>query len=547
MVGLEGLDWSPLELPSCPVPGDSYGVRQLAQQFESLADDADVQNQHLRSIGGSTSEFWQGPAASEVQKSLGKLPGELDKLVNSYRDAAKALYGYAPRLQQAQDDAFGALQQARVARADLGSAQAQAASASQAVSSTAAGYNQAVAAQNPPPLPPGAPLPPPPSPAEVAQAQAATNQAQAAYNQAQAQQAQAQQAVSAAQNQLDMAKQKAAAAHVEGSRAADGLAAALHEASKAGIPNAHHSFIGGIVHEGESIVSGGVHLVEHAAKDEVQAAEAVGAGIAHGAEAVAHAAGHVLKKLEPVLEVASGVLAAVTVVMGAIEPFVQEIPIVDGVFDAANETLNLAETGVDAALVYDGAPGAKQDLAMDAANVATLGEGAEGQKAAKVFGDGEKAAKAGTRADKTAGAGDKAADGAGRSPDPVPSSTTRPSSAGAKNAGGGASETPQINVSASKYPQSSAHIDDAQAAGKPSELTIDRSGAAARRAQSMRGNPRMPGLDRDEYPPAMFKEGGTGSSVRGINPSDNRGAGSSIGKQCQPYPDGTVVRLQTGP
>jgi hypothetical protein len=31
--------------------------------------------------------------------------------------------------------------------------------------------------------------------------------------------------------------------------------------------------------------------------------------------------------------------------------------------------------------------------------------------------------------------------------------------------------------------------------------------------------------DRDEYPPAMFNEGG-GASVRKINPSDNRGAGA---------------------
>jgi hypothetical protein len=28
---------------------------------------------------------------------------------------------------------------------------------------------------------------------------------------------------------------------------------------------------------------------------------------------------------------------------------------------------------------------------------------------------------------------------------------------------------------------------------------------------------------------AMFREGGAGADIRGINPSDNRGAGSSIG------------------
>jgi hypothetical protein len=77
-------------------------------------------------------------------------------------------------------------------------------------------------------------------------------------------------------------------------------------------------------------------------------------------------------------------------------------------------------------------------------------------------------------------------------------------------------------------------------------VTIDRGGAAARRAESMRGNPRQPGLDRDEYPPAMFEEGGTGSSVRGIDPSDNRGSGSSMGHQCRGLPDGSIIRIVIG-
>ena len=100
-----------------------------------------------------------------------------------------------------------------------------------------------------------------------------------------------------------------------------------------------------------------------------------------------------------------------------------------------------------------------------------------------------------------------------------------------------------ITVSRGRHPQSAQHVDDAQNAGHPTELTIDRHGATQRRRESMRGNPRQPGLDRDEYPPAMFREGGTGSSVRGIDPSDNRGAGSSMGHQARDLPDGTRVRL----
>jgi len=60
----------------------------------------------------------------------------------------------------------------------------------------------------------------------------------------------------------------------------------------------------------------------------------------------------------------------------------------------------------------------------------------------------------------------------------------------------------------------------------------------------MRGHKRQSGTDRDEYPPAMFQEGGSGSSVRNIAPSDNRGAGSCIGHQCRELPDGSRVKLE---
>ena len=73
----------------------------------------------------------------------------------------------------------------------------------------------------------------------------------------------------------------------------------------------------------------------------------------------------------------------------------------------------------------------------------------------------------------------------------------------------------------------------------------DRSGAASRRYDSLRDVDPVPGLDRDEYPPAMFEEGGEGSSVRPITPRDNRGAGACIGAQCRGLPDGTRVKVKT--
>jgi hypothetical protein len=101
----------------------------------------------------------------------------------------------------------------------------------------------------------------------------------------------------------------------------------------------------------------------------------------------------------------------------------------------------------------------------------------------------------------------------------------------------------EISVSSTRFGEAAGHIEEAQAAGQPSILTIDRAGASARRADAMRGVARVPGLDRDEYPPAMFKEGGEGASVRTINPSDNRACGAFIGNQCSGLSNGQTVRI----
>ena len=102
----------------------------------------------------------------------------------------------------------------------------------------------------------------------------------------------------------------------------------------------------------------------------------------------------------------------------------------------------------------------------------------------------------------------------------------------------------KVEVSESKYPEAAGHIKDAQASGQPKELTIDRANAAANRKDAMQGVPTQKGLDRDEYPPAMFKEGGKDASVKHINPSDNRGAGACIGAQCSGLPDGAKVIIE---
>ncbi|MBI2892113.1 MAG: hypothetical protein HYY06_01075, partial [Deltaproteobacteria bacterium] len=112
--------------------------------------------------------------------------------------------------------------------------------------------------------------------------------------------------------------------------------------------------------------------------------------------------------------------------------------------------------------------------------------------------------------------------------------------AGRVRAGGAAGD---VVVPSSRYPETAAHIRDAQAAGHPSVLTIERAGADANRAAAQAGHPRVPGTQLDEYPPAMFREGGAGASTRPVTPRDNMGAGACIGNQCRGLPDGTRVRI----
>ena len=89
-----------------------------------------------------------------------------------------------------------------------------------------------------------------------------------------------------------------------------------------------------------------------------------------------------------------------------------------------------------------------------------------------------------------------------------------------------------LELSRSVYPETAGHISDAIDAGQPNTVTIDRDGPVSQRRRQSTGphrSQRCCGNDLDEWPMAMFSEGGIGASVRSILSSDNRGAGSSIG------------------
>ncbi len=61
------------------------------------------------------------------------------------------------------------------------------------------------------------------------------------------------------------------------------------------------------------------------------------------------------------------------------------------------------------------------------------------------------------------------------------------------------------------------------------------------------GIPTIPGMDRDEYPPAVFAEGGAGASVRHIPLSDNRSAGGQMSAQLAGVPEGRKITMTVGP
>jgi RHS repeat-associated protein len=102
----------------------------------------------------------------------------------------------------------------------------------------------------------------------------------------------------------------------------------------------------------------------------------------------------------------------------------------------------------------------------------------------------------------------------------------------------------EVVIDGKEHPEAAQHAEDAQAAGQPSIVTIDRAGAKDRRKQATQNVPTEQNKDRDEYPPAVSKEGGSGSSIRHINPRDNRGAGASLGNQLRQYKDGAKILIK---
>lgn len=106
-----------------------------------------------------------------------------------------------------------------------------------------------------------------------------------------------------------------------------------------------------------------------------------------------------------------------------------------------------------------------------------------------------------------------------------------------------------VLISRSRHPMAAAHIDHAQRQGQPTVLHIDRPGAKQRRVESTgsvsRHRKPAPHFERDEYPPALVREGGYNANVRYIDRHDNRGAGGALAAQTRHLPNGSRIRILT--
>ena len=101
-----------------------------------------------------------------------------------------------------------------------------------------------------------------------------------------------------------------------------------------------------------------------------------------------------------------------------------------------------------------------------------------------------------------------------------------------------------LQISKSEYPETTRHIQNAIKKGHPDVVTISRKGATDRRKEAIANTKTKKGHDRDEWPMAMFKEGGSGADIEYILPSDNRGAGSSIRAALSGCNDGDTIKIE---
>ena len=137
--------------------------------------------------------------------------------------------------------------------------------------------------------------------------------------------------------------------------------------------------------------------------------------------------------------------------------------------------------------------------------------------------------------------------GGGGAPQPEPSASAGPSGCVRPSA------VQNISFSKTKYPNIRRHFLAALRNGWPRTLVLNRVGAAARRERLLAPYPTRPGLDRDEYPPAVGRGKGPGlergvkprgwrADVRYVPSHENRSHGSTMGIKLRRFCNGTRFR-----
>ena len=112
--------WEPLA-ESDPVPGDPAAVAGLVHRLDATAEVMRDQTERMRGIDAKS--FWEGEAAEQFARHQEELPPLLDRLVERYARVSAALAAYHPSLDEAQAMARQALARARVAEADITTAE----------------------------------------------------------------------------------------------------------------------------------------------------------------------------------------------------------------------------------------------------------------------------------------------------------------------------------------------------------------------------------------------------------------------------------------
>lgn len=107
-------DWSAVDLPIDPVPGDPTEIRQSASGARSIEQAITEQVNRLNSL--KDGEGWESESGTKFRDSAGDLAGAIEKAKGRYTQLAAALDDWANGLEGIQREADAALVQAQDAR-----------------------------------------------------------------------------------------------------------------------------------------------------------------------------------------------------------------------------------------------------------------------------------------------------------------------------------------------------------------------------------------------------------------------------------------------